>query len=551
LTDAEYEQRLRARLELLKDEMAAGRVVFAPEVAPNIGKSLSAVRYGRDGQIDLATVDGRVRALALAVESGKYRRDLKAAVSIKDLQQGYFDAISANFGNLHKQMVKGRAAPRQVARSVSRDKEAVKSIAASIPKFLNWVEDLWREAHEIARIHVEDMGGLKAIFGGELFPTGPHNVASTCGVYVDSIVLPEPFLRARLFLTEGPDESRVYWLVNQALGLLNYKTLALAELDTPIVILAPDAHQFDPHELQNLMEISDPDVVAHLNALYGGKFKTIEEAANFLQRFETPSQAIAGLQDRSRLLFEIGVSEPLEQQLQNYIDDYTSLKGIKHAGQAVLAKALGRMRQANDVLIRSRALHGTPLIDAPVSWQYFNWKLQYDLRRLDPRHTHELHLVRALQSAARTEMTWLGKVPPKALIEMRKVGALPELRDILSRGVAELVASRPDNFFRTGDQVVENIQAAFDEHRKQVSKLRGKKWRFAGVELGACVVRGVIEVAAACGVPLVSLAKAALDQIIEIPKLKQLPGKYRMLRDESQKLHNSPVGLLFNQSHRR
>jgi hypothetical protein len=130
---------------------------------------------------------------------------------------------------------------------------------------------------------------------------------------------------------------------------------------------------------------------------------------------------------------------------------------------------------------------------------------------------------------------------------MRKVGALPELRQILSRGVAEIAAARPDNFFRTGDKIIENIQSAFAEHQKKLDELRGKKWRFAGVELGTCVVRGIMEVAAACGVPLVSLAKTALDQVVEVPKLRQLPAKFRALRNESEALHKSPVGLLFQQ----
>jgi hypothetical protein len=65
--DEGYEERLRLRLDLLREEMAAGRVVFGSEVAPGIEKSLRAVRLGADGKIDLSTVNGRVRSLALYV----------------------------------------------------------------------------------------------------------------------------------------------------------------------------------------------------------------------------------------------------------------------------------------------------------------------------------------------------------------------------------------------------------------------------------------------------------------------------------------------------
>jgi hypothetical protein len=543
-----HEDDLRYRLAVLREEVAAGRVVFGPEVATGMKESLLAVRTSRDGLIDLATVDGRVRALALAVGAGKYRQDLKSTISLQELNQRYFEQIEKIFGNLHRQMLKARTAPHQVARAMSKDPEAVPKIVTVIPPLLDWIGELWGAAHEIARTHVEDMGGFKAVFGGELFPTKSHSIASTCGLYVDTIVLPEPFLRAKLFLTDGANEQKVYWLVKQALSLLNYKALASAELDVPIVAFVPDKHHFDQDATDFLIASSIPDMLAHLGALFDREFGTQEEAEEFLDQFQTPSDVVAGLKDPSRLLFEVGVTESLEQQLQEYIDGYLKPRGVEHAGQALFIKIESRMRQANDLLIRSRGLLGSPLIDAPVSWQYFTWKLQYDASRFNPEDMLRLHMVRGLQSATSTEMVWLGDVPAEALIEIRKSGALPELREILSRGVAEIATARPDNFFRTGDKVVDNIQAAFDEHKKQLEKLRGKKWRFAGIELGACVVRGAVAVAAACGVPFVSLINSALNETTDATKMKDLPAKYRSLRDESRNLRQSPVGLLFQHS---
>lgn len=116
---------------------------------------------------------------------------------------------------------------------------------------------------------------------------------------------------------------------------------------------------------------------------------------------------------------------------------------------------------------------------------------------------------------------------------------------MLSKGVESLMELRPDNFHRTGDQVIKNIQEAFDDHRKTLASLRGKKWRFAGVELGSCVVKGAIQIASACGVPLVSLLGTALDQTVDVPKAKDIPKKFRALKEEHQQLHQSAVGLLF------
>jgi hypothetical protein len=55
----------------------------------------------------------------------------------------------------------------------------------------------------------------------------------------------------------------------------------------------------------------------------------------------------------------------------------------------------------------------------------------------------------------------------------------------------------PRKLFSDGREV---IQDAFDEHRKNLAGLTGKKWRFAGIELGACIVKGAVQIASACGV---------------------------------------------------
>jgi hypothetical protein len=44
------------------------------------------------------------------------------------------------------------------------------------------------------------------------------------------------------------------------------------------------------------------------------------------------------------------------------------------------------------------------------------------------------------------------------------------------------------------------------------------------------------------------LAAAAIDQVVDVPKLKDIPEWYRALRVESSRLKNSAVGMLFSQS---
>jgi hypothetical protein len=54
------------------------------------------------------------------------------------------------------------------------------------------------------------------------------------------------------------------------------------------------------------------------------------------------------------------------------------------------------------------------------------------------------------------------------------------------------------------------------------------------------VVRGAVEIAAACGVPGVSLIKTALDEVVDAPKIKELPERYRQLKEEDKRVEGIP-----------
>lgn len=79
----ERDEELRWRLELLRTKFDEGKIHVAQEFAEGFEKSLMAVRYSADGKINLGTVDGRVRAMALAVAGMHNREREKDAGSAK------------------------------------------------------------------------------------------------------------------------------------------------------------------------------------------------------------------------------------------------------------------------------------------------------------------------------------------------------------------------------------------------------------------------------------------------------------------------------------
>ncbi|MFQ1759336.1 hypothetical protein ACK37B_10550 [Aeromonas veronii] len=82
--------------------------------------------------------------------------------------------------------------------------------------------------------------------------------------------------------------------------------------------------------------------------------------------------------------------------------------------------------------------------------------------------------------------------------------------------------------------------------KKNLDTLSHKKWKFAGKDVGSWLVVGSLEVAAAVtGTPVWGLATIAANQILDVPKLKDIPKSIIELAEENKKIKKSPVGLLF------
>lgn len=550
----EYEARLQRRLKILKEQFDAGKVRIFEGL--QVIESLKLVRYAADGSVDLDTVDGLVRSMALAVEAMHDREEMKKSATLAEIQTTYFEFLEKNFGHFYKQMVDRDLTPHDVARALSRTPGAVAELTTNLNEFLSTIEDFWSTGGPIAIAHVEDMhDSLKGVFGGDLFPSENENIASKCGLYTDTLILPDPYLRSKHIFERSADERRAYYLIKHTLNLLQYKTLACADVIPPIVVVLPDTSVFEEAERDYFYRLGQDDALIHAARVFGRRFESFDDMMEFCKQLDTVERAVAEIKDDSRVLFDTEWKGTMSEQLERATKHsaYAGLLVQTNPGLILASQALGRMSTSNELLVKARRLRGTPILDAPTSWQYLVWKLEYDAG-----HTEELcgmkdlHVVRGLQTLAASEMQWLGQIPPAVLLEVRRQGALGEVRNILNKGVEDLATANPSNFHRTSDLVFDNIHSAFADHQKNIDALVAKKWKFAGSDLGSWVVVGSLAVtAAATGAPVWGLAALAADQVLKAPKLRDIPQSIKDLATETAKLKRSPVGILFGLSKRK
>ncbi|MCA3061772.1 MAG: hypothetical protein ING60_18380, partial [Rhodocyclaceae bacterium] len=534
---AQYEARLQRRLQILKKQFEAGKIKIADGL--QVVESLKKVRYLPDGTVDLDTVDGLVRSMALGVEAMHDREELKEAISLAEIQTTYFRFLENNFGHFYKIMLERKLTPHDAGMALSGTQAAIEELTKNLKGFLETIDEFWSQTAEVAHAHVEDMHGtLKGVFGGDLFPSHSENIASKCGIYTDTLILPDPFLRSKHLFELGSSEQKAYYLIKHALNLLQYKELACADVTPPIVVVLPDMTALEDEEKQFFNRLGQTDTLTHAAKVFGRTFASFDELMEFASTLDTIERVEAEVADPKRVLFDTAWEGDFRQKLTRATNaEISALLKTTNPGIIVASQALGRMSTSNELLVKARRLRGTPIIDAPTSWQYFVWKLEYDAESMErDSQLPDLHVLRGLQSLAEGEMEWLGKVPPEALIEIRKTGALAEIRGVLAKGVNELAQANPTNFYRTSDHVFDNIHAAFAEHKRNIEELRSKKWKFAGRDMGSWFVVGSLAVtAAATSLPVWGLAAIAADQLLPAPKLKDIPKSIKELASESYK----------------
>lgn len=447
-------------------------------------------------------------------------------------------------------MMRNGASPAQVASRVAQNPEMVSTIYKGLPEMAALLREFWGSVSDVGAWHLQDSTQLKATFAGDLFPGHTRNVVSTAGLYIDTVVLPCPFIRiAPLLNSTMPPERLVEMLLKHVLTAMTYRDVALAEVDLPIAVVLPNSGDLGVDGRTEVFERSHHAILKHAQYLFGREFGSVDHLAAFCGELATVDQVMNELKRPDRLLFatEWESRDPREQLIRAMREQSPQPRGMDTsvAGNHVLGTCLGRMPQAMAARENGSQVGGVPLIHAETSWLYYTWLLEYEAATLDVVQAEGVHVARALVAEREQNLDWLGNVPSQAVIDIRKSGLAEEVREILGNGVGDLVRTNPNNFFRTADRVVENIDLAFREHERLLAEARNKKLKLYGLDVPACLATGVIGVAAALTSNIPLGVASALLGVAGLPNLKDLKSRHGELAAEERKRRESPAGLLF------
>lgn len=548
---ADYIKDLTDRVYLLQQRLAEGTIHFAEHLADDFRRSYEAIRITSDGLVDPATVDGRIRSATLFLKHLEYREESKSKLSLADIQNTYFDFLSAQFGWMLNELKRIGCSPGQLGYWLSKDPDFVRKVKEGLPEMHSDLKDFWDFASEVGAFHLEDSEQLKASFSGDIFPASWDNPVSSAGLYLDTIVLPCPILRIAPLLGVYPDQEVAALLIKHAVTALTYREIATTDISPPIVLVLPAPDDLTRGENSDLLIRATPEILKHAEYLFGRRFENLEHYGEFCASLNTVESALAELKGPDRLLFDTTWETGAEAQLRRAIAGVNpTLAGFDHSnpGDQIYGATVGRMPQALATKMSAQHFGSTPLISAQTSWNYYTWFAEYQAEKGDSglHDPKSAHISRALIAQRDYNLSWLGNVPIDTVLKIRRNGQAEELRHLLSAGIDELISLRPDNYHRTSDQVVDNLSRAFEEHQRKLLEVKNNKLKLYGLDVGSFVVTGTIAIAAATTAsPMLGAASGILG-LAGLPNLKDIRSKFKEQRAMELARKNSLTGLLFN-----
>lgn len=532
-------------IAIFETELAAGEI--QNQIDPMVIDSLSAIEYDENGLVVLDSVDPILTVAAVQVRDDVVEREA-SRMPLIDVQKEYVKFLEHYFSKPYADMLKNNLTPHQMADIMSSDDKYISSWKSAAPEMLQSLQKIWQLFGLVTAVHLRQMPTMKAVYGGNVFPHPKSNLVSNVGLYADTLVLPDPIFYCLSMHDFLNPQNLVYLLSKNALTAISYSKWALADLKTPIVVFTP-SYFFLSKQLPKIIEaISQEDLRLHLQKVFDYPFSSADEIENFFKCAPNTKSLAESVKNKERFVFDIEESPLPLDQLQLIIDDFKEMIDLPEDSISpqfkVLRSFLGRFMQTNSALAHCDLYGGVPIIDAPTSWQYFLWKLEYSASSLTPDTMKDSLITHVLHEELRDLPSFSG-IPLEGLIEIRQKETINQLREIFRKNISQIARADSDAVMDVARQVSSNLRDALKEYEQIIKEIPKT---ILGITGKAVTITGNIGLgiaAAAYGsVPLGILAGLAGN--LGLSSVKDILNQSRDLYKKHKRIKNSPVGLFWN-----
>jgi hypothetical protein len=254
------------------------------------------------------------------------------------------------------------------------------------------------------------------------------------------------------------------------LNIVKIKDLLTADLAMPIAAIFPATNIYEPKFLNSARTEAKKETIRYLNSTFDLGLTPEEDPFSAMKEFKNPEDLVKLLKKSSNLipdLIQPTIPAAFKEFLKKDPSMYTGKVARLNAGEALCGYIFGRLLSFHDHFESCRKFGGEPIYDSPNSWKMFTWYLD-DVFPQGNLLTNEGLVA---NSIGIKNPRWIGRLPADKLIEARANGDLHEIREVLTAGINRMKVAPSTGLEEVTKKVQHNLQAAFEEHQKEVASI--------------------------------------------------------------------------------
>lgn len=336
------------------------------------------------------------------------------------------------------------------------------------------ISEFWRANAKDLHKAISEQPSLKLCYSGDLSPSNASNLVSKLGLYVDTVLIPDPVFNITHQLNEvTTPQFYLRSVVRHSLNIAKLKTLLTADIGTPIATIFPATNLYDPTFMNKAREEARKNTIEYINATFDIGLKQSDDPFDAMRTFKKSEELVSLLKKTDNLipdLVEPTIPAAFKKFLVSEPERYRGKDARLNAGETLCGYVFGRLLSFHDHFESCRKFGGEPVYDSPNSWKMFTWFLDDTFPQGNLLTNEGL----VANSIGVNNPKWIGSLPDEKLIEVRAGGDLKDIRNVLTEGINRMKIAPSSDLSEVTEKVQNNLKEAFTEHQKEVASIDRK-----------------------------------------------------------------------------
>lgn len=388
--------------------------------------------------------------------------------SAREIQRGYIELLESYINPLGKEALNDHIYAGERYGSMPYLSDV---LLAYYEPLGNDIAEYWKLYSKDLKQALSKSSDLKVCYSGDLSPSNALELTNKLGMYVDTILIPDPVLNITHQLSQISERNfYLRSIVRHAINMVKMKQLLEADGDMPIAAIYPSTKVFDRSFIEKIRNSSLEATRVYINQTFNLKLKKSDDAYEIMKEFKKPEDLIGLVRNQDNLIPDWSVPTVKEGIIKFYESGkqmYSKEFARRSAGEVVYSYVLGRLMSFHDHFENCKELGAEPLYDSPNSWKMFTWYLGASFPEGNLLTNEGL----VANSIGINNPQWIGNLPTEALVEARKRGELNEIRSTLTKNINRIKFTKPEDLESVTAQVQQNLKDEFEEHQKNLKDI--------------------------------------------------------------------------------